>query len=217
MKRNFSDQGYYHVYNRGALKQKLFFDSKDYCRFLLLLLGLQGNFTFRNISRIIKRGRIEEVVNFLRENKQDILNNRSVEILNFCIMPNHFHITIHELEEGGISRYMHKLLNGFSQYFNTKYDKTGHVFQGPYKCVQIIDDNQNYYLSAYIHSNPKELKEWKNSFEEYPWSSYQDYIKQNRWGEILSTELILEAHPKTGDYKKFVRTSGAKITIESFI
>jgi len=214
MKRNFSAQGYYHIYNRGTLKQQLFFDNGDYCRFVLLLLSVQGDFSARNLSRFVKQGKMSEVINYINENKTEIGKGRLVEIFNFCIMPNHFHMTLHELQEGGISRYMHKLLNSYSQYFNKKYDKNGHVFQGPYKCVHVFDDNQINYLSAYIHLNPIELQEWKNNPETYPWSSYQDYTEQNRWGNILETQFILEAHSKTNDYKKFVQASGAKIKKE---
>ena len=211
MKRSFFEQGYYHIYNRGALKQVLFIDNKDYCRFILLILGLQGDFSFRNISRIIKNGDVSEVIKYLDEHIKEIQENKKVEILNFCLMPNHFHLTIHEIQEGGVSSYMHKLLNAYSHYFNQKYNKTGHVFQGPYKCLHVLGDSQNYYLSAYIHSNPREIYEWKSDFLNYPWSSYQDYAQSNRWGQLLENQFILEAHPKKDDYKKFVEISGAKL------
>lgn len=212
MKRFFSDNGYYHIYNRGALKQRLFFDKKDYCRFLLLIIASQSqeDNSLKNLSRSIQKGSIEEVMSFIEKNKENTLSKRSVEVLNFCIMPNHFHLTIHELEDNGISKYMQKVLNSYGKYFNKKYNKNGHVFQGPYKVKHILEDNQLSYLSAYIHNNPKEINRWNNKPWEYDWSSYGDYVEENRWGELLNTDFILTFHKDKKDYKKLVIESGAK-------
>ncbi len=210
MQRNFSQQGYYHIYNRGALKQTLFHDQKDYARFLFLLLAQQGNNTFLKITRLLGKHRMLDIQQTLEEKVDDIARERQVEVINFCIMPNHFHVTLHELQDGGISRYMQKILNGYGKYFNKKYEKSGHVFQGAYKCKHVIDDQQIFYLSAYIHKNPNELSKWKNNIVNYPWSSYQDYIQKNRWGSLISSDIILDAHPSAKEYEKFVQSTSAK-------
>src|SRR3989344_9566821 len=90
------------------------------------------------------------------------------------MMPNHFHLIVRGLEIGGIARYMQRVLCAYTKYFNTKYEKTGHLSQGPYKAVHIEDDRQLLYLSSYIHKNPKELNGWKNREQFYPWSSYRN-------------------------------------------
>ena len=77
-------------------------------------------------------------------------------------MPNHFHLILQEVKEGGISQYMQRVLNAYTKYYNKKYEISGHLFQGPYKSVHIKDDPQLLYLSAYIHNNVRELKSWKN-------------------------------------------------------
>jgi putative transposase len=127
-------------------------------------------------------------------------------------MPNHFHLILREVEEGGIARYMQRVLNGYTKYYNAKYETSGHLFQGPYKAVHVADNDQLLYLSAYIHRNPRELHDWKNREHQYRWSSYQDYVAENRWEGLLSTSLVVEQFDSKEAYRKFVETSSAKAT-----
>jgi len=210
MKRTFIADGYYHIYNRGALKADIFRDQRDYARFLFLLLGYQSLSTFSKISRILAKHKISDIQNALTLFKSEDVKKPVVEILSFCLMPNHFHIIVHELQENGVSQFMHKLLNAYGKYFNKKYQRDGHIFQGPYKCKHILDDNQLMYTSAYIHHNPKELKLWSKEPEKYSWSSYYDYVIENRWGNFLQTNIILDFHSSQNEYKNFVFSSGAK-------
>lgn len=124
-------------------------------------------------------------------------------------MPNHFHMTVCEHKESGIAQYMQRVLCAYTKYFNAKYNKNGHLFQGPYKAVHIEDNNQILYLSTYIHRNPCELKNWRNKEYNYPWSSYQDYCSYNRWGALLKTNIITNQFSQK-EYKQFVLSSIAK-------
>ncbi len=129
-------------------------------------------------------------------------------------MQNHFHLIVKEVEENGIARYMQRVLNSYTKYYNTKYNKSGHLFQGPYKAVHIKNNNQLLYLSAYIHRNPRELKEWQNKESSYPWSSYQDCINKNRFEGLFVPDIINEQFKNKDEYDKFVKTSGAKLLKE---
>jgi REP element-mobilizing transposase RayT len=140
---------------------------------------------------------------------KDIGEDRFVEVLNFCIMPNHFHLSVRSVTDDGISKYMHRVSSAYAAYFNKKYGRSGHVFQGAYKAKFISSDQQLTYLSAYIHRNPHELTEWKNMSHEYPWSSYQD-CKVNRWGTLLSVEGIMQSFGSYQEYQDYVENSGAK-------
>lgn len=135
---------------------------------------------------------------------------RTVELVAFCIMPNHFHLIVKEIEEAGIANYMQRILTAYSKYYNTKYDKSGHVFQGPYRAVHIQDDRQMLHLSAYIHRNPREISKWFNKENKYPWSSYQDFVNQNRWGDLILPNMIIEQFNSRRKYHHFVQTSPAK-------
>ena len=207
---NISVGEYYHIFNRGVGKKIIFKDDRDRIRFLFLILYFQAENNFPQISRIVSLYVKHRVFDTGTDIKNDIIKERFVELSSFTLMPNHFHLIVKETKEGGMGKYMQRVLNSYSKYFNTRYGVSGHLFQGPYKAVHVEDDEQLLYLSAYIHLNPKELNEWSKKEDIFPWSSYQDYIGENRWGEILKTEIIIEQFKNIKEYKDFVVTSGAK-------
>lgn len=202
---------YYHVFNRGNNKQQIFLDNRDWIRFLFLILHLQSPTTFFNMSRDVNYYVKHSVFNIAEDEIYEIVKNRTVELISFCLMPNHFHLILKEFSEAGISQYMQRILNGFTKYFNTKYKKSGHLFQGPYKIVHVEDNEQLLHLSSYIHRNPRELKQWRQRENEYPWSSHQDYYDENRWGPLLSQSIILDQFEDKNEYHQFMKTSTAKL------
>ncbi|MDO8492230.1 MAG: transposase [bacterium] len=205
---------YYHLFNRGVLKQDIFLNDRDRVRFLFALLHFQSNFTLTNPEYYVNNYIEHRVFNISKKTADKILEDRSVELTSFCLMPNHFHLLVLEKNEGGIAKYMQRILNAYTKYFNTKYKKSGHLFQGPYKAVHVESNSQLLHLSAYIHRNPRELAGWKNKEENYQWSSYQDYTKDNRWGDLLAKEIIEGQFDDKNDYKEFLETSPAKIGLD---
>ncbi|MEK7147901.1 MAG: transposase [Patescibacteria group bacterium] len=204
---------HYHVFNRGVHKQTVFHDSGDYHRFLFLILYFQSPSNFPQVGRSVQ----EFVKHRVLDNEADIVKNRMVELVSFCIMPNHFHLILKEVEEGGISAYMQRVLNAYSKYYNTKYEKSGHVFQGPYRFVHIDNNEQLLHLSAYIHRNPRELSKWVNREDQYQWSSYFDLVSDNRWEGLLVFSIILEQFKSKEKYREFVKTSTAKVLNEELL
>ena len=198
---------YYHIFNRAVNKQTIFHDTRDYFRFLFLILYFQSPVVFRQLGRMVK----DFVLSSALDIKEEVIKERTVELIAFCIMPNHFHLIVKELEEGGIATYMQRVLTAYSKYYNTKYEKSGHVFQGPYRAIHISDDPQLKYLSAYIHRNPRELVGWLNKEDKYQWSSYQDYIGENRWDDLLLPDIVLGQFKNKKQYHEFVKTSTAKL------
>lgn len=207
---NISIGEYYHICNRENNKQSLFIEEKDWIRFLFLIIFLQSPIIFYNIGR--------HVSYFVRHRKfnifNDVLKNRYVELINFCIMPNHFHITAREIKKGGISKYLQRLQIAYTKYFNTKYGKSGHLFQGAFRSIHIENNEQLLHLSAYIHRNPREISKNKDKEEKYYWSSYQDYINKNRWGDFLKREIISDQFNNQDEYQDFVKTSGTKLLLD---
>lgn len=202
---------HYHIYNRGMAKQKIFLDKSDYARFLFCLLYFQSDVTFNNLGYYISYFKKNKKFNLSPKTISKIISKRSVELVNFSLMPNHFHATIFEVNEKGIAMYMQRVLNSYTKYFNTKYQRTGHLFQGPYQAVYIEDNEQLLHLSAYIHKNPKEIKNiGRRGWINYFWSSYQDYIVENRWSEFLKTSIVLGQFKNKSEYIDFIKTSPAK-------
>ena len=203
---------YYHVFNRAVNKQVIFHDTGDYFRFLFLILYLQSSVVFQQLGRKVKEFIQSRALDSGEED--EIIKKRRVEVVAFCIMPNHFHLIVKESDEGGIAAYMQRVLTSYSKYYNTKYEKSGHVFQGPYQAVHVEDNRQLLHLSAYIHRNPREISKWFNKEEQYPWSSYQDFIGENRWGNLIMLDIIIGQFKDKAEYENFVKTSPAKIKEE---
>jgi putative transposase len=207
---NFAPNEHFHIFGRGANKEKIFIDDEDKTRFIFLITHFQSPTKVYNVSwytkSFIKKGSFSTKEDKVRE----ILKERNVRLIAFAIMPNHFHLLVQNLEDGILSVYMHRILTAYSKYFNKKYNKKGHVFGGPFGAVHTKNNTQLLHLSAYIHKNPKEIKEWENKYDKYPYSSYQDYIGLNRWGNFLSTEIVLKQFKDQAKYKDFVTESLAK-------
>lgn len=216
---NFKNGQYYHIYNRGVEKRDIFLDEGDYFRFIHNL------YEFNNSNPVLNLGRD---LGGLNEGGETSFNQRKprkrlVDIICFCQMPNHFHIILKQLVEGGISKFMQKIGTGYTVYFNIKYERSGVLFQGVFKAVHIEAENYLTYLSRYIHLNPAELKEsewkkggiknWKlvNEFlENYRWSSYPDYIGKKNFPSVTNRELILKIFGDEKNYKRFIKEWLAK-------
>lgn len=107
-------------------------------------------------------------------------------------MGNHYHLLI-ETPKGNITRAMHYLNTTYTGYFNRKYKRVGHLFQGRYKGFLIEKERYLLSVSRYIHLNPIRAKMVKRP-EEYRWSSYSTYIgkgKKERW---LTCDWILKQY-----------------------
>lgn len=182
---------FYHLYTRGVEKQQTFSDRKDYSHFVDALFYYQ----IQNPKPRFSTHRRSKV--FPIDTSKKI-----VEIICYCLMPNHFHLLVKQLQDGGISELMRKLLLSATKYRNTKYNRQGSVFQVPFKAVFIESEEQLLHVSRYIHLNPfvsmliKDLKSYK-------WSSYLNYQGLNN-NPAVKKEEILNFFKSPKDYEKFV-------------
>ncbi|OJI08698.1 MAG: hypothetical protein COV08_03380 [Candidatus Vogelbacteria bacterium CG10_big_fil_rev_8_21_14_0_10_49_38] len=203
---------YFHLVNRGNLKCNIFKDDGDRARFLFYLLYFQSPSSLNNIGFHVKKFLQTGSFGVNNEETRAIIADRQVELNAFSLMANHFHLLAQSVVDNGISAYLQKVLNGYSKYFNARYKQSGHLFGGPFRSVHIKDNEQLLYASAYLHLNPREIG-FAGKETEYRWSSFGDFIGNNRWGDLLKPEIIMEQMdgPNPGQvYKKWVETSGAK-------
>ena len=130
--------------------------------------------------------------------------NKLVEILCFCLMPNHFHFLLKQLKDNGISIFISKFANSYAKYFNTKHERVGPLFQGRFKAVHIENDEQLVHVSRYIHLNPvvSSLIE-EAALKDYVWSSYPEYLKLIN-SQITDKELVMSFFKTEDKYKQFV-------------
>ncbi|HEY4506188.1 MAG TPA: transposase [Candidatus Paceibacterota bacterium] len=199
----FAIDEYYHIYNRGVRKHSIFEDSYDRCRFLFLLFHAQASIPLLNVGRHTKEFERRGYLNTRESSIHKITKNRVVELTTFILMDNHFHLIVKEVKEGGISKYMQKILNGYTKYSNAKYKESGHLFQGSFKAVHIATNEQLLHVSAYIHRNIRDDTKWKDKEHNYPWSSFKDYTSDNRWGDLIKREIILGQFKNPQEYFEF--------------
>lgn len=194
----------YHVYNRGVDKRNVFLDQIDYIRFVHILYEFNNNLNANRWHASSMSG-----VGLLISKKP------IVDLLAFCLMPNHYHLMIQEQQENGISEFMHKLGTGYTNYFNKKYERTGALFQGKYKIVHIIDDKHLQYLPYYIHLNPLDLilPNWRDGvlddtkkalrfLHSYRWSSYLDYTGTKNFPSITKRDFLTEVMGNSDEQQK---------------
>ena len=195
---------YYHIYNRGNSKQKIFHNKEDYLYFLKLLhvLNQKNNKQLRDQARDI----------FISHKDNDPL----VAIGAYVLMPNHFHILITPTENGNVSKYMQKVCTGYVMYYNQKYKRSGSLFEGKFKSQHANNDKYLKYLFSYIHLNPLKLidKNWKEKgikniqkifdfLNSYEYSSYLDYENENKRPQsiLLNKKLFPDYFPSHKEFK----------------
>lgn len=169
---------FYHVYNRGVNKQKIFNDERDYAVFLSLFkrhLGLEPE----------KDQSGREYPNY----------SEDIELLSFCLMPNHFHLLFYQHKERAMTDLMRSVCTAYTMYFNKRYGRIGHLFQGRFKASLIQRDSYLLHISRYIHLNSKDYNEW-------PYSSLSYYLNRAH-AEWIHPERILALF-EGDDYGRFL-------------
>jgi putative transposase len=167
---------WYHCYNRSIEGRAAFVDSRDYYRFLELLYLANDELPLRRDDIGVRK--FEEVLALPR-------GKRLVAIGAFCLMPDHFHLVVKEIVEGGISSFMRKIGTAYTLYFNSRHKRVGNLFLKPFQSLQVPTDRHLQRLIHYVHCNPATLLDpkWKNGpvvdpqflgeqMAIYPYSSY---------------------------------------------
>lgn len=207
----FSIDEFYHLYSRGVDKRIIFDDDKDCLRFvkLLLICNHSESIVFRELER---DSSLVDILDFSADQSL-------VDIGAYCLMPNHFHLLVHEKQEGGISIFMKKLLTSYSKYYNIKHNRKGALFDGNFKAKHLDNDNYLKYIYTYIHLNPIKLiasqwRERKDSFDielarkfigNYAYSSYSDYVGvERKSGRILNKEAFPDYFRGLNDFREML-------------
>jgi putative transposase len=125
----------------------------------------------------------------------------------YCLMKNHYHLLL-ETPSGNLSQVMQHINGAYTNYFNAKRKRAGHLFQGRYKSILIEADSYTLELSRYIHLNPARVGASVVP-DDYRWSSYKDYIGLRETPKWLNTAFILEQFGTSKvmagkKYRKFV-------------
>lgn len=194
--KTFIEDTYYHVYNRGVEKRIIFDDDRDREVFLNLLK--------RYVSPDVARDPLGRPYNNYAQD---------VELLAYCLMPNHFHLLFYLRHTDGIKLLMHDVSTAYSRYYNDKHDRVGPLFQSRYKASAILDESYLLHISRYIHLNP-------HNWRESTWSSLSYWLGRQR-AKWIHPERLLDATPQSylhfmkdyEDHKMMLDTINASLAV----
>ena len=108
------------------------------------------------------------------------LPSYKVKLVAYCLMPNHYHILLEELESKQGSRFIQRVFNSYTQAINKRYNRVGTLFQGSAKHIEIISMEDLANVIGYIHHNPVAAGYVRHPSD---WN-YSDY---NEWSEKISS------------------------------
>ena len=191
--------GYYHVYNRGVAKQEIFCTRHDYVVFLRFLKEYLLSIDHPDRKELLG----------INPRRRSVTLFGEVELLSYCLMPNHFHLYVKNISKDGLTRFMKALSTNYAMYFNYQYKRVGPLFQGIYKAIEIRDPNYYIWITRYIHRNPYSIIARDQPLWSYEYSSYPAYLglwnaewlKSSEISEMFSTK-----NPRSS-YKNFVEDS----------
>ena len=179
---------YYHLYNRGVDKRAIFQDRTDLSRFM------QSINEFNYIEPI---GSI-----FMNSfNKDRKSKGKLIEIICYCLNPNHYHFVVRQLADNGISEFMKRLSGGYTQYFNGRYKRSGALFQGRFKSSHIGSNEYLLHVSAYVNLNNR----FKGKPHTLSKSSWDEYLGKE--DGICNTGIVLEQFRNASTYEKLALSS----------
>jgi len=202
---------WYHCYNRGVDKRRVFESKADYERFMSLLYVSNGD----NTEAISDRYR-RDLRSILASDPQE-RGKPLVEIAAFSLMPTHVHFVLQQLQDGGIAKFMQKVFTAYTMHFNARRDRTGALFAGTYKAKHIDDDRYLKQVIPYVILNPAELFEpkWKQGkcdikkmrtqILEYPYSSAREFFSRDPLARKITGPVIEEYYDSLPDLSQMLQ------------
>lgn len=178
---------FYHIYNRGVEKREIFSCTSDYGRFVSSLREFNTNSPAWLVADELSRGRTST-------------GEPLVNIIAYCLNPNHYHLILEQKVENGITLFMRKLGTGYTMYFNKKYARSGFLFQGKFKSIHIASNEYLLYVSAYVNCNSEIHGIAK--VQDYIWCSFPDYVGK-RSGTLLERNAVMQQFRNVKDYEDF--------------
>ncbi len=200
----FRNDNLYHIYNRGVEKMETFTDLYEYRRAIQTIDYYRFSNPPQRFSKFLQTEQQEREL-MLKNMKKE--GDQLVNIVAFCLMPNHFHFILQQLMDGGVQKFLANFSNSYTRYFNTRHERNGYLFQGNFKAVFVEDNEQLLHLSRYIHLNPVTASMIDiNDLEQYQWSSYRSYLgkKDNIGHDFVLNNIIIEQFKPRGEYLKFI-------------
>ncbi|OGM27090.1 hypothetical protein A2962_03235 [Candidatus Woesebacteria bacterium RIFCSPLOWO2_01_FULL_39_61] len=192
----------YHVINRGIASRPLFLIKRDYRRKLSTIFYYQNvNLPFRYSFFIrLPRDRRQVILDGFKDKR-----NFQVEIIAYCLIPNHIHLLLKQVRDKGISTFMSNVTNSYTRYLNSKRHEIGPIYQGKFKAVRIESDEQLLHVQRYIHLNPFSSYVLKSTeeLEGYPYSSLPEYLNKTVYG-YCKKDIVMHFFKDKVTFRDFI-------------
>ncbi|KKU90993.1 MAG: hypothetical protein UY21_C0014G0024 [Microgenomates group bacterium GW2011_GWA1_48_10] len=214
--KQYLEDSYYHLYNRGVEKRGIFLDKQDFAVFLSYLKTYLLPKDEAHLKAILSSPNSTPAEKALALRDLRLKNfSQDISLLAYSLMPNHFHFLVHQTNADAIDRFLNSLATRYTIYFNKKYHRVGPLYQGVYKAVLVTTDEQLLHLSRYVHLNPLSLL----SVPTDRWSdvtlpfSLPEYLgaRKTPW---IKPEAILNYFNKTSKNNSYSSFMGAHSTSE---
>lgn len=197
----FVTEEYYHLFNRGVNKQPIFLEAKEYNRAINSLRYYRYTETPMRYSHFATLSSNDRKQIWEKLKAGD---SRRIDIIAYCLMPNHYHLLVKQCVGGGIDHFMGDWQKSLAKYHNTRYGRIGPVFQGRFRAVRIESDEQLLHLSRYIHLNPYSSYVVKrlDQLAHYKWSPLREFIMAGK--EVCNPLTVLDHFSNRSAYRQFV-------------
>ena len=179
---------YFHIYNRGVEKRQIAVDDHDRTRWIQTMLYYRFADTKSQFS-------LADIESFSGQKPL-------VDVISYCLIPNHFHLLAKQVLDNGITEWLRKTTVSYCRYFNTRHNRVGSLFQGPYKSRRIATTEDLLHVSRYIHLNPFVARIAEDPTT-YRWSSFPAYLQPDK-NPDLAQRIILDQFTSPEEYIKFV-------------
>jgi putative transposase len=190
---------FYHIISRSIAKFEVFKSQKDCFRLMRIVdLFQYKEFIYKYSNFLsLKRDHQKEIIQLVKNNSPKL-----IDIIAYCVMPTHIHLILKQNIDQGLSKYLARVLNGYSRYFNLRHHRKGPLWEDHFKSILIRTDEQLLHLTRYLHLNPVSVGLVKNP-QDWQFSSYKEYIGEVFDG-ICNWQGVLEIDKKK--YQKFVNS-----------
>ncbi len=195
----FANEEIYHIYNRGTDKRVIFEDEYDFRRFLQSLKEFNTLDPVGGIY-VSSFGKIDTELRSLASKSGEL-----VEIIAYCLNPNHFHLLLRQVSDNGIAKFMQRLGTGYTKYFNHKNERSGSLFQGTFKAVHVDSNQYLLHLSVYVSMNNK-VHKLRSLASKSSWEEYIGRIKKGEEG-ICETGIILGQFKNKSEYQLYAKNT----------
>ncbi len=158
------------------------------------------------------------IKNQLGSETPKLKKNKLVNIIAYCLNPNHFHLILEQVVDGGISNFMKRLGGGYTNYFNEKEKRSGSLFQGVFKAAYIDSNEYLLYVSAYVNLNDRvhQLGNESSKLSKLvkSKSSWDEYVEKDSRESFCKKDIILGQFKNKKEYKKFAQSTLESIVVQ---